>query len=211
VRRAFITSVALAAISTGCQSGPRAVPSYDPASRALVRIDYDYDRDGRVDVRTFMKDGRTERLEGDADGDGQVDRWEYYTADGSLDRIGGSRARDGREDTWAYLKQDEVRVDISSRRDGTVDRREFFRAGVLTRAERDTNRDGAMDTWEEYDQGRLSAWLVDERGSGRPTRRLEYGGNGGVRIEVDPDGDGMFAAVAMPPPVASKDSDRVAP
>ena len=55
-------------------------------------MDFDYDGDGRIDVRTYMRDGKPTRLEGDTNGDGLVDRWEYYDASGALTRVGGSTA-----------------------------------------------------------------------------------------------------------------------
>jgi hypothetical protein len=183
---------------------------YDDHTHQLVRLDYDYNRDGRIDVRTFMKNGRVERLEGDADGDGRIDRWEYYDANGKLLRVGGSTRHDGVEDTWAYQTGDTLRLDISTRRDGVVDRREHYQGNVLTATETDTNHDGLMDTWEQYDQGRLAVLLIDDsRKLGRPTRRLVYAAGGAVRVEVDPSGDGRFTAAPAPAAAPTEESARV--
>jgi len=66
---------------------------------------------------------------------------------------------------------------------------------VLLRAEADTDRDGRVDRWEEYDNGRLAVVALDEdKQTGRVTRRLVYPAGGQVRIEIDPDGDGRFEA-----------------
>jgi hypothetical protein len=199
--------LALVAAVTSCRSGPIVTPVYDEQTHTLVRIDYDYDRDGRVDVRTFMKNGRVERLEGDADGDGRVDRWEYYGPDGQLLRVGGSTGHDGVQDSWAYRSGDDLRLDLSTRRDGVVDRREFYRANMLVRTETDSDHDGHMDTWEEYDGGRLARVLFDDRGLGRPTRRLTYEPGGSVRVDVAPNGDGRFvpapASAAATPAAAA--------
>lgn len=197
--RARSAVLAAALSATACSTHAVTTPVYDPQTRALIRIDYDYDADGRVDVRTYMKNGRPARLEGDADRDGKTDRWEYYDDEGRLQRVGGSTAHDGIEDTWAYESNGEVRVDSSTHRDGRVDRREFYRADTLLRTETDTNEDGVMDRWEEYRQGRLAVVLIDEdKRSGRPTRRLEYERGGAVRVGADPDGDGVFVAAATP-------------
>jgi hypothetical protein len=174
----------LALVAIGCDR-PRVTPSYDPKTGVLVRLDDDYNADGKVDLTTFMKNGRAARLEADTDGDGRVDRWEYYAANGTLERIGGSRGRDGREDSWAYPAGRDLRIDISTARDGAIDRREFYRDGALVRVERDTNHDGLIDVWEEYDRGRLAAWLADEqKRSGRPTRRIAYATGGAPRVET---------------------------
>jgi hypothetical protein len=183
-------------------------PVYDQSSR-LIRLDYDYNHDGQVDVRTFMKDGRPERLEGDADGDGKTDRWEYYDAAGAVLRVGGSTKHDGVEDTWAYGSGDQVRVDLSTRRNGIVDRREFYNRDVLERTESDTNLDGLLDTWEQYESGRLAVLLLDDtktesKPKARPTRKLVYSRAGSPRVEIDPDGDGVFAPMTTPGPRATR-------
>lgn len=185
----------LGVLVAGCSSQPQgvAVPVYDPQSRELLRIDYDYNRDGVIDVRTYMRAGRPERLEGDADADGRIDRWEYYDGQGAVVRVGASSQQDGVEDTWIYGSGRETRMEISTARDGRVDRWEYYRDEVLLRAEADTNHDSRLDTWEAYADGRLvSVALDEEKRSGRPTRQLQYGFDGSVRVEVDPDGDGRF-------------------
>src|SRR5207244_1464969 len=102
----------------------RVVPVYDAAG-AIRRLDYDTNRDGRIEMRTYLVDGRPARLEADGNGDDVIDRWEYYGADGSLSRIGTSSASDGREDTWIVRNGDQVRMDISTRRNGVADRHEY--------------------------------------------------------------------------------------
>ena len=164
---------------------PRATGVYAPDSRVVVRIDYDYDANGVIDVRTYMRHGKPVRLEGDTNADGLVDRWEYYDAAGNLLRIGGSSEADGREDTWARVVGDERHVEISTRRDGTINRREVYRHDRLVRTESDTNHDGLPDMWEEFDRGAITALLVDdEKRHGRPTRRVVYGAGGTARIEM---------------------------
>jgi hypothetical protein len=194
-----LASCALAA-SACSRPASSATPVYDPATRELVRIDYDYNADGVVDVRTHMRAGKPTRLEGDANGDGRLDRWEYYDAQGRLERVGASSQQDGTEDTWIYAVGEETRMDRSTQRDGRIDRREFYLRDVLVRAEADVNADGRFDSWEEYDNGRLAMLAVDEgTRSGRPTRRILYAADGSVRVEIDTDGDGRFELV---PPVA---------
>jgi hypothetical protein len=174
----------LAGAACGCSPSSRAYGVYAHDTRQLVRLDYDYDRDGRVDVRTYMRDGKAVRLEGDTNADGRIDRWEYYGAAGELLRIGASTTDDGREDTWIRLVGDERHVDISTRRDGVVDRHEVYRDDVLLRADSDTNHDGLADRWEEFAGGVLTRVLVDEhRRLGRPTRRISYIAGGEARVE----------------------------
>ena len=192
----FSVLLLIVAVS-GCASEPAATPVYDPATRELVRIDYDYDNNGTVDVRTFMQAGKPLRLEGDANGDGTIDRWEYYDRLGRLERVGTSSRQDGTEDTWLSTEGDETRMDVSTNRDGRVDRREFYRGDVLVRAESDSNGDGAIDSWERFENERLASIAVDEdKRAGQPTRRLRYAGDGSVHVETDADRDGRFEAAA---------------
>jgi hypothetical protein len=172
-------------LGSGCSTSPRAAGVYAPDTRVLVRLDYDFDGDGRIDVRTYIREGRPVRLEGDADGDGVVDRWEYYGANGQLLRIGASSAHDGREDTWVRTSGAGRHVEISSLRDGIVDRREVYQGERLLAVELDTNHDGLFDMWEEFDGTAVARLLVDEeKRYGRPTRRLVYEPNGHVRVEA---------------------------
>lgn len=182
-------------VATASCARPHVIAVYDPDTRLVSRVDYDDEMSGQIVARTYYSKGHAARLEVDADGDGSIDRWEYYRADGTLMRLGTSSGNDGREDMWAASAGDSMRVDISTRRDGFVDRREFHEGGALTRVEQDTNFDGLADEWQEFDGGKLRLLLLDsEFRRGRPDRRLVYGPDGSATgIEIDPDGDGTFA------------------
>jgi hypothetical protein len=203
-----------AVLIAGCAGEPgTASPVYDPNTRELVRIDYDYDDNGVVDVKTYMQNGKPARLEGDANGDGKTDRWEYYDSAGRLDRVGGSSQQDGLEDTWIFVDGRDTRMEVSTARNGRVDRREFYRDDVLVRTESDTNGDDRPDTWETFRDGRLAVIAIDEgKTSGRPTKQVVYA-DGAVRVEIDPDGDGRFAAPCVGPgcpaaPASSRPTNR---
>ena len=184
----FVVASALCCVAvSGCAQQPQArvFGVYAPDSRLLLRLDYDQDGDGRIEVRTYMRDARPVRLEADGDGDGLVDRWEYYNRAGALLRIGASSQADGREDTWARLEGVRRIVDISTLRDGRADRREEYEGDVLLRAQSDTNHDGLPDRWEEFQHGSLARLLLDDdRRHGRPTRRIVYEAGGNARVEV---------------------------
>ena len=156
----------LASTLGACSATPQAFGVYTHDTRVLVRLDYDYNADGAIDVRTYMRNGRPVRLEGDTDGDGRVDRWEYYGANGELLRIGASSEDDGREDTWIRTSGGERHVDISTARDGVIDRREVYRGDTLVRVEFDDTRRGG------------------------PTRRIVYAGRGEARLEAIQKEDG---------------------
>jgi len=184
--------------STACAESPRAVSaSYDPFTAQLIQLQADQNRDGRADQWTFLRGNRVFRGEGDADGDGRIDRWEYFDQNGNLELVGSSSLNDGIEDTWTRSVADgEQRVDRSTLRDRALDRREYYRDGVLQRVEADTNADGLMDLWQRFENMRLREASVDTtRARGRPDRRLRYDQSGVlVGSEIDPDGDGQFVA-----------------
>jgi hypothetical protein len=86
-----------------------------------------------------------------------------------------------------------------------VVRREFYEVGRLVRVEEDVDRDGRVDKWEMYADGRVASIALDTGGRGRPTRRLFYGARGVVeRLEEDADGDGVFRPVAGDEPGPSR-------
>jgi hypothetical protein len=120
-------------------------------------------------------------VELDRDGNGRTDRWEFYLP---------APAGDGRPRL--------ERAEEANGTDDRVTRRETYRDGVISRVEEDTDFDGRVDKWEVYERGALARMDLDLSGRGRPDRRLVYGPGGTVaRIEVDPDGDGVFT-VAPP-------------
>lgn len=130
----------------------------------------------------------------DTNGDGTIDRWDYYGPDRRLKKFGFSLQNDGREDAWAYVGPDgsTTRIESSPRRNGKIQRVEQFEHDVLTRAEEDTDGDGKVDKWETFDGARLAQVAFDTAHRGSPDRRLVYRVDGTVRIEVDPRGDGQF-------------------
>jgi len=177
----FTAALCLAAVAASACARDRVVPVYDSAG-AIRRLDYDTNRDGLIEMRTYLVDGRAARLEADGNGDGVIDRWEYYGADGSLTRIGTSTASDGREDTWVVRNGGQVRIDIATHRDGVADRHEYHDNGVLVRAEQDTNGDGLIDQWQMYSGGHVSELRLDTSlRSGKPDRRLVYAADGSVQ------------------------------
>ena len=130
----------------------------------------------------------------DVNHDGKVDRWDYYGPDRRFRKFGFSLQNDGQEDAWGYRGPDgtTARIESSPRRNGKIQRIEHFEHDVLVRAEDDTDDDGTIDKWESYDGPRLAMVAFDTAHRGRADRRLVYGADGGVRVEVDPLGDGHF-------------------
>ena len=191
----IVVSCGIAACNTPADPR-RAVPSYDAFTGRLVQLSADQDGDGRVEQWTYLNGNLPLRGEADTDGDGRVDRWEYFDANARLQRVGTSSRNDGVEDTWTYVQavDGESRVDRSRDRDRHIDRREFFRGDVMTRAEEDSNGDGRLDRWDRYDGGVLREAAFDiGLLTGRPDRRIVYDAKGQfVAVEEDVERDGTF-------------------
>ena len=107
-------------------------------------------------------------------GDGKVDRWEYYGADQTLEKVGFSRQHDGVQDAWSFSDDSGAitRIEISTRRDGTIGRIEHFEKEQMVRVEEDTDGQAGMDKWETYDGPRLASVSFDTLRRGTPERRL---------------------------------------
>lgn len=171
-------------------------PIYDKETGRLQVLRYDSNGDGHVDTVSYMDGARVLRIEIDTDGNGTTDRWEYYDAKQQLEKVGFSSAGDGTQDAWSYARPDGSieRIDMSLARDGRVTRREHYEQDqdTVVRAEEDGDGDGVFDKWETYEGGRLASLAFDTAHRGRPDRRLVYGADGGVHLEVDLAGDGTF-------------------
>ncbi len=197
----FILSGLLAAGSIACTQPPadgptgskvvapkgtdQLKPEYD-ASGKLQKLEYDRDKDGKVDTWGYMDGARVVRVEVDENGDGKVDRWEHH-------RAGTEAGSAAPAATAAGVHTSVERIERATKFDGTVSRREFFESGALTNIEEDTDGNGKVDKWETYTDGSLAVMALDTAGRGTPDRRLVYRPDGTMdHIEADPNGTGTF-------------------
>lgn len=155
---------------------------YDDQTGKLKTMTRDSNGDGRIDEWVFMDGVTAIRGEFDKDFDGKLDRWEYYK-DGKINalvKVGTSVRKNGKEDAWAYSDANGqiVRIEISSKQDGKITRREYYENGNLVRAEDDTKGTGRPDKWETYAGGALATVGFDSNGDGKVDRLLTYGPNG---------------------------------
>jgi len=188
---AAAAAVAATVCLASCSGQPAEAPetagvkaTYSKTTGKLELITYDTNKDGKPDAWSHMDGTRLVSMEIDRDFDGVVDRWEHYGAAGALEKVGYSRAGDGKADAWAYQGPDGqvARVEMSTRRNGSVNRTEFFEAGKLARVEEDSDGDGKPDKWETHREGALLSAELDTNRDGRPDRRLTYG-PAGVKTE----------------------------
>ena len=137
---------------------------------ALTEVRLDVDAQGREHTRVHVNGNEITRVDRDLNGDGRVDRWEYYDSAQQLAKIGFSLLGDGVLDAWAYRDNDGqvTRIDVSTRRDGTIDRWEHYEHGHLARVEEDKDRNGRIDHWYTYNAGIMINTEVDADGDGEP-------------------------------------------
>jgi len=199
----------LVALAAGCsppEQGAKAQPEYDPNTHLLTKLYYDANKNGKNESTAYMRGAHIVRVELDWDENGKVERWDIYNDDGSLQKVGLATRNDGVMDNQVFYSPSGAmeRIEISTRRDGRFDRTEYYTNNVLIRSEDDTNHDGRPDKWDTYmpvakAAAGLPAYTItstafDEDGRGKPTRRLIFGSGGSiVRVEIDPDGDGIFS------------------
>jgi hypothetical protein len=139
--------------------GKEGVAKYDPKTGKLTKLEFDQNKNGRMDSFSFMDGTRTIRIEMDQDEDGKIDKWEYYDQHNKIEKVGSSSRDDEVQDTFAY--PDAV--------------------GFLTRVEFDTDRDGTIDKRELYvprptspNERVLSVMEYEFDKAGQPGRRLYY-------------------------------------
>jgi antitoxin component YwqK of YwqJK toxin-antitoxin module len=167
------------ALAISCSGGApknNVQAAYDKQTGKLVQLTIDAKKDGKGKIYSYMDGTKFVRIEIDNDGDGKIDRWEYYGPDQKLQKVGFSRANDGKPDAWAYQAPDGTiaRVEVSTHRDGKIDRTEYYEKSVLVRAEEDTDGDGKVDKWETYENGALATVGFDLTHSGKPTTTIDY-------------------------------------
>jgi hypothetical protein len=171
-----VASLVIVAACSGAPGEQRVQAEYDKTTGKLSQLTVDVKKDGKPNITSYMDGTKFVRIEIDANEDGKIDRWEYYGSDQRLARVGFSRADDGIADAWAFQGPDGAlaRVEVATKRDGKVNRTEFYDRGALTRAEEDTDTNGRIDKWEQYEAGALVSVSFDTTKSGKPTTTIDY-------------------------------------
>jgi hypothetical protein len=148
--------------------GKEGVAKYDEKTGRLKKLDYDSNKNGKMDSFSYWDATRCIRIEMDQDEDGKIDRWEYYDEKNKIERVGSSSKDDEVQDTYAYPDAN----------------------GFLAKVETDTNRDGAIDKRETYvlkpgtDLRVLASVEFNFDAAGQPGQRLHYKTDGSFdRVE----------------------------
>lgn len=89
---------------------------------------------------------------------------------GRLSKVGFSLAGDGVVDAWAFRDESNqiVRIEVSTKRDGRVDRWEHYENGQMVRVDLDTNLNGRPDQWQILDNGIVVETVLDVDEDGKP-------------------------------------------
>lgn len=133
---------------------------------------YDVDGDGRHDLGIVYRGGGEVCRAVDLNFDGRIDTWIFRAPDGSVRRRESDFDRDGRIDEIAtYGGGTLMSKQVATNLAGRLDTWQYFRAGVLQRAERDSDGDSVIDQWWEYPRMPKSDCALvhsDVDGDGRP-------------------------------------------
>ncbi len=159
-------------------------PDGSPVRRLL-----DADGNGVAErVETFHPNRRPWQVQSDDDEDGIIDKWEVFDEDGELVRIGRATKRPGHPDVWIVPdgRGGLRRREYDGSADGSIDRIEWFDGEVLTRVAVDSDHNGRLDRWQNWERGEVASERIDTDGDGEPDRRLVYGPDGSIRLERYP-------------------------
>jgi len=91
------------------------------------------------------------------------------TSDGNAERLGFSSINDGVIDAWSTTdpKTGIRRVEMTTKRNGKIDRWERYEKGALVRVDLDTNGNGKPDRWMTYEDGILMDTFLDANEDGQ--------------------------------------------
>lgn len=174
----LLSLVGLAACTnSGAVRSGDPVPSYDPSTGKLVRLEADLNHNGKPDSWTYMDGVIPLRTEQDLNEDGKIDRWEYVNPEAKLTKVLIAPSGDPKR----------------------ITRWETYNLGVLELVEEDTNGDGQPDHWEKHHGVPILSAEFDTNFDGAPDRRLTFRLDGKVLlIETDPDGRGGYRKSTRP-------------
>jgi hypothetical protein len=140
----------------------------DPKTGESLLVHESVTSQGRI-RRVMDQRFRLKEVAVDADGDGIAESSTTPTA-ANIAGAGFSLAGDGVIDAWAFRNPagELVRVEVSTKRNGKVDRWEHYRNNLMIKAEADTDGNGRPDRWQTYQEGILVDTIIDADEDGRP-------------------------------------------
>jgi hypothetical protein len=139
----------------------------DPQTGESLLVHESITSQGRI-RRVMDERFRLKSVAVDADGDG-VSETTTAATDANIAGTGFSLAGDGVVDAWAFRNTagQVVRVEVSTKRNGKVDRWEHYRNNLLIKVDLDTDGNGRADRWQTFESGILMDTIVDADEDGR--------------------------------------------
>jgi hypothetical protein len=142
---------------------------WDPATARWQLIHYQVAPSGERIRRVHSDDLAVKRMDLDIAG-GTVAIEAKPGAGLTFDRVGFSVANDGVIDAWVTRdpKTGLNRVEVSTKRNGKIDRWEYYEKNILLKVELDTNGNGKPDRWMTYQDGIQMETILDANEDGEP-------------------------------------------
>src|SRR5690349_13039918 len=133
----------------------------DPKTGETVLTHQSITSQGRI-VRVMDDKLQLHEVRVDSNRDG-VDDATVVVSDDKIAGAGFSLANDGVIDAWAYRNAagDLIRIEVSTKRDGKIDRWEHYRNNRMFKVDLDTDGNGKADRWQTYEDGILMNTIID--------------------------------------------------
>jgi hypothetical protein len=125
---------------------------YEYKGRAIARMEFDRDDDGKVDARwIFDVNGMEREYDSDDDFDGRFE-WRGDAEEGEVTRSMLDADGDGRPEQVEHFRHGVlVSIDYHQGSGGRIVKREFYKSGLLDTAEFDDDGDGVFERRVHYD------------------------------------------------------------
>lgn len=140
----------------------------DPKTGETVLMHKSETSQGRI-VRIMDDKLHLHEVRVDSNRDG-VDDADVKVTDAIITGTGFSLANDGVIDAWAYRNAagELVRIEVSTKRNGKIDRWEYYSYNRMYKVDLDTDGNGKPDRWQTYEDGILVNTIIDANEDGKP-------------------------------------------
>ncbi len=159
-----------------------------------VRVLHDADGDGFKETLTFFKNGTPCLQTQDNNADGKADAKLHFNGKGEKVKAESDLDLNGKIDNWEYYRAGHLsRIEKDEVGKGRISLKIFFKKGKKYKLIMDRDNDGLFETTQWFDRPQWSTVMeLDADGDGNPEGRYCYK-NSILRLkEIDENGDGTF-------------------